>query len=180
MFDQAVNINLKKSDKFECEVIGEQLRFSIRMHQSTLKKASNVFGFNFPKNIGGVEKIDKTLCMCLGPDEWIVISEPELKTQFDDIFARLSGYLTISITDISNRNIGFILRGSEVQKYINSGCPLDLDLKSFPVGKSSRTVFESVSILLFRDSETSFRLECWRSFSSYLTNFFERIAKTND
>ena len=101
-------------------------------------------------------------------------------TQFDDIFARLSGYLTISITDISNRNIGFILRGSEVQKYINSGCPLDLDLKSFPVGESSRTVFESVSILLFRESETSFRVECWRSFSSYLTNFFERIAKTND
>ena len=180
MFDQAVNINLKKSDKFQCEVIGEQLRFSIRMHQSTLKKASKVFGFNFPKNIGEVEIIDKTLCMCLGPDEWIIISEPELKLQFDEIFSRLSGYLTISITDISNRNIGFILRGSEVQKYINSGCPLDLDLKSFPVGKSSRTVFESVSILLFRESERSFRVECWRSFSSYLTNFFERIAKTND
>jgi len=180
MFEQAVNISLKKSDSFECKVIGEQLRYSIRMKQDLVEKAEKICGFNIPRNIGEVESYDKILCMCLGPDEWILIVQPKLKLQFDKIIARLNNSITISITNISDRNIGFKLKGKKVQKYINSGCPLDLALESFPIGKASRTVFESVPILLFRDGKLSFRVECWRSFGPYISDFFKRIADTND
>jgi sarcosine oxidase, subunit gamma len=47
-----------------------------------------------------------------------------------------------------------------------SGCPQDLD--RFAVGKASRTIFETVEIILIREDEHQFHIEVWRSFASWL------------
>jgi len=58
------------------------------------------------------------------------------------------------------------------------GCPLDLSLAAFPIGKVTRTVFESAQIMIARVDEQSFYVETWRSFGPYLRDFFERVVTT--
>jgi sarcosine oxidase, subunit gamma len=47
-----------------------------------------------------------------------------------------------------------------------SGCPQDLDL--FAVGKASRTIYETVEIILIREAKDRFHVEVWRSFAPWL------------
>jgi sarcosine oxidase subunit gamma len=47
-----------------------------------------------------------------------------------------------------------------------SGCPLDLD--RFVVGRATRTIYETVEIILIRETEDRFHVEVWRSFASWL------------
>ena len=73
-----------------------------------------------------------------------------------------------SITDISHRNVAFLLSGEGATNTLNSGAPRDLSLDAFPVGCASRTIFGKAEVVLLRTGKTSFRLECWRSFAPYV------------
>lgn len=72
-----------------------------------------------------------------------------------------------SLVDISHRNVAFHISGDGAAHLINVGCPLDLDLAAFPVGKCTRTIFERAEIVLMREADTAFHVEIWRSFAPY-------------
>jgi len=69
--------------------------------------------------------------------------------------------------------------GKYAARMINVGCPLDLSLEKFPVGKCTRTVFENAEIMIFREKEDEFQLETWRSFAPYLARYFEKFCQFN-
>jgi sarcosine oxidase, subunit gamma len=50
---------------------------------------------------------------------------------------------------------------------LQSGCPLDLHITKFPLGKVVRTLYNSVEIILWRNADDQFYVEVWRSFSEY-------------
>jgi sarcosine oxidase, subunit gamma len=99
----------------------------------------------------------------LGPDEWLLIG-PE-GTDFVALAA--SSGVFHSAVDISHRNIGIIVSGPGARAAVNSACPHDLTEASFPVGACTRTVFGKMEIVLYRESEDTYRVECWRSFADY-------------
>jgi sarcosine oxidase subunit gamma len=47
-----------------------------------------------------------------------------------------------------------------------AGCPLDLG--QFAVGQATRTIYETVEIIVMRAAEDRFHVEVWRSFSAWL------------
>ena len=95
----------------------------------------------------------------LGPDEWYA-SLPA-----GDTMPSGDG-LPISVVDVSSRALGIIVDGPRAQAVVNSGCPLDL--AHIAVGQVRRTLFETVEVLLWRESETRLRLDVWRSFAPWL------------
>ncbi len=107
------------------------------------------------------ERIGETLgpIACLGPDEWLWRSG-------DRVPPALGGGLPVSIVDVSERSIGLVLDGTSARAALNSGCPLDLE--RFAVGRTSRTVYDGVEIILHRDAETRWTVDVWRSFSEWL------------
>ena len=57
---------------------------------------------------------------------------------------------------------------------IAAGCPLDLD--RFAVSRATRTLFETVEIVLLRTGDERFEIEVWCSFAPWLKTALETAA----
>lgn len=139
-------------------------RISLRARANDVAALSKVLGVTLPQKPKHSATKGKRSALWLGPDEWLVID-----TGGQSPFADLQGIEILhAATDVSHRNIGLIISGEGAEATINAGCPQDLSLSVFPVGAVSRTIFSKAEIVLWRLSETEFRLECWRSFGEYV------------
>ncbi len=136
-------------------------RYSLRARQpqtlETLLKAK------VPKKIGetagGIA--------CLGPDEWLMRSPVGTVVPIGE-------GLPLAITDVSERSLCLVVEGRRVAATLMSGCPLDLD--HFAVGRATRTIFETVEIILIREAEERFHVEVWRSFAPWLWTALTTVA----
>ena len=86
------------------------------------------------------------------------------------------GSMPHSLVDVSHRQVGVEVSGPGAATLINAGCPLDLDLRAFPVDMSTRTVLAKADITLWRLAEERFRIEVARSFSPYLLAYLNNAA----
>lgn len=96
----------------------------------------------------------------LGPDEWLLILPEGTGAP------AIAGLH--ALTDVSDRNIALLVEGSGAEALLQTGCPLDLAPGAFPVGRATRTLFETVEIVLWRTAPDRFRVELWRSFAPWL------------
>lgn len=139
-------------------------RISLRARPDAIAALSDRLGVQLPQKPKHSTSKGERSALWLGPDEWLVID-----TGGKSPFADLQGTdILHAATDISHRNIALIVRGEGAVATINAGCPQDLSLGAFPVGAASRTIFGKAEVVLWRMSETEFRLECWRSFGDYV------------
>jgi sarcosine oxidase, subunit gamma len=74
--------------------------------------------------------------------------------------------LPLAVTDVSERAVCLIVEGARAAEVLMSGCPLDLEL--FAAGRATRTVYETVEIILIREADDCFHVEVWRSFAPWL------------
>ena len=51
------------------------------------------------------------------------------------------------------------------------------DLKAFPIGMATRTMFDKAEIVLWRRAATTFHVEVWRSFAPYLAGSLAEAAR---
>ncbi|MFI4891192.1 MAG: sarcosine oxidase subunit gamma [Steroidobacterales bacterium] len=119
----------------------------------------------------------------MGPDEYLLIelgplaaapgSEPPAMAQL----AQALGSAPHALIDVSHRQVAFEVRGSQAAAILNGGCPLDLDLASFPVGMCTRTLCGKADITLWRTGAATFHVEVWRSFSEYLIALLTEVAR---
>ena len=179
LFDQAVDIpEIFKSERVSVTLIEGKARYNLRVKAADITAFKKSTGLKLPSKIGSSSLSKVVSCLKLGPDEWLVIANSTQQKKLDKVFEKASKDFICSITDISHRNIGFEVSGELAAKLINVGCPLDLSLTAFPVGKVTRTIFESAQIMLLRTGEDSFHVECWRSFAPYLRDYFKRVMTT--
>ena len=70
------------------------------------------------------------------------------------------------ITEITERQIGLAIEGPRAAELLTSGCPLDL--ARMATGRGTRTIYETVEIVVIKRSDTRFHVEVWRSFAPWL------------
>jgi sarcosine oxidase, subunit gamma len=128
-------------------------RYSLRPRQG--QALETLLGVKVPKRIG--EAVGGIAC--LGPDEWFMRGPVGTTVP-------ASNGLPIAITDVSERSVCLIVEGPNATLLLSSGCPLDLD--RFAVGRATRTIYETVEIILIRESDDCFHVEVWRSFAAWL------------
>ena len=128
-------------------------RYSIRARQP--QAVETLFNTRFPHKIGATEGG----IACLGPDEWLLRAD-------DGTAIPIGEGLPLAVTDVSERAICLIVEGARAAKVLMSGCPLDLEM--FAVGRATRTLYETVEIILIREAEDCFHVEVWRSFAPWL------------
>lgn len=128
-------------------------RYSLRARQ--VHEIESLLGTAVPHKIG------TTLgnVICLGPDEWMLrdLAGAEIPLGAD---------LPVAITDVSDRAICIIIDGPRAAQILMAGCPLDLD--NFAMGRATRTIYETVEIILIRTAHDNFHIEVWRSFAPWL------------
>jgi sarcosine oxidase, subunit gamma len=136
-------------------------RYSLRARQA--QALETLLKVKVPKSIGAIEGA----IMCLGPDEWM------MRTDVGTTLSMGAG-LPVAITDISDRAICLIVDGSRAAEILMSGCPLDLD--KFAVGRATRTIYETVEIIIIRETEERFHVEVWHSFATWLWTALTNVA----
>lgn len=139
---------------------GVRISLAPPMQRHTLRARNaqdleRVFKIKIPTKIGASEGG----IMCLGPDEWY------LRSQAGATIPTSEG-LPVAIADVSERSICLVIEGPRASEILMSGCPLDLD--QFAVGRATRTIYETVEIILIREAEDRFHVEVWRSFAAWL------------
>ena len=128
-------------------------RFSLRARD--VKALEGLLGRMLPARIG----VTEGEIACLGPDEWL------LRTTPGSAIPQGEGE-PLAVTQISDRAICLVVEGPRAAEVLMAGCPLDLD--RFDTGRATRTIFETVEIVLLRSGDTRFEVEVWRSFAPWL------------
>ena len=136
-------------------------RFSLRARQA--QALETVLGIKLPKRIGETE----AGAACLGPDEWL-LRAPAGTT------LPIGAGLPVAITEVSERSVCLLVEGPRAAEVLAAGCPLDLDC--FAAGRATRTLFETVEIVLLRTGDERFEIEVWRSFAPWLKTALETAA----
>ncbi len=142
-------------------------RISLRVAAADIAALSAALGVDLPTRPKTSASANGRTALWLGPDEWLVIAEGGGEVGSAMIGDAAKSGALHSATDVSHRNTAILVSGPGAAAAINTGCPQDLSLAAFPVGACSRTVFGKVEIVLLRTAEDAFRVEVWRSFSTY-------------
>jgi sarcosine oxidase subunit gamma len=153
-------------------------RIVVRARPDAIAPLSKALGVKLPekpKTSAGskaAKTADRT-ALWIGPDEWLIIDKAGA-----DLMALCNKVKQLhSAVDVSQRNAAIIVSGVAAQSVVNAGCPQDLSLDVFPVGACSRTLLGKAEIVLLREEEQVFRVECWRSFSDYVFTFLAEAAR---
>ena len=128
-------------------------RYSLRGEVAALQALTAV---PLPSKIGDVSNHEAGLAIMLGPDEWLLLGT---------VSGEGAGQ-PVSITEITERQIGITLEGPRAAEILMSGCPLDLE--RLTVGRGTRTIYETVEIVVLKRGAEQFHIEVWRSFAPWL------------
>ncbi|TYR30218.1 sarcosine oxidase subunit gamma family protein [Mesorhizobium microcysteis] len=148
-------------------------RLSLRTPADSVGAVSKALGFALPQKPKTSAQKNGRAALWLGPDEWLVIDESG--SEISPALGKVKAFH--SAVDVSHRNVGIVVSGPGAEATIAAGCPQDILLATFPVGACSRTVLGKIEIVLWRTGDTTFRVECWRSFSDYAFTFLSEAAR---
>jgi sarcosine oxidase subunit gamma len=152
-------------------------RFILRGAEAVRVACGMAFGVEPPSRLGPAGESEERAALWLGPDEWLLIADGADAADIGGVLESVLEGTAHSLVDVSHRQIGLIASGPAAARVLNAGCPLELDLKAFPVGFATRTVFDKVEIVLWRRAEGTFHIEIWRSFASYLAGSLAEAAR---
>lgn len=113
----------------------------------------------------------------LGPDERLLLAPADAADEMAGLLQRALSGTAHSLVEISHAQAAFELSGARATVALNTGCPLDFDLASFPVDMCTRTVFAKAQIVLWRTGPETFRVETARSFAPYVTGILAAAAR---
>ncbi len=147
-------------------------RISLRLADPAA--ATGALGLALPTRIGTRAAAGERNALCLGPDEWLV-EAPADDAALTAALADLATRLPLSAVEVSDREITWRLEGAGVLDLLAAGCPLDL--AKMPVGAGTRTVFDTVQVVLTREARDRFHLTAWRSFAPHVRALLDRAAQ---
>lgn len=150
------------------------MRLVLRGNADVAKLAGAALDVELPRQPNRAMHQGGQAALWLGPDEWLLLTEFDAASAIE---TRLAGQ-PHSLVDVSHRQIGIVLEGSASAQMLSAGCPLDLRTHRFPVGMATRTIFMKAEIVLWRQTETRFHIEIWRSFLPYLLDHFKKAANS--
>ena len=140
-----------------------------------------VVGARAPIEPNTVSRVGEAAIAWLGPDEWLVVSPPDIK---DGLSAKLEEALAglhASINDISGGQTIIRLRGARARDLLNKGCPLDLHPRVFGVGQCAQShIAKSNALIIQIDDRPTYDVIVRRSFADYLARWFNHAGMEYD
>jgi sarcosine oxidase subunit gamma len=157
--------------------VPSRARYVIRGRAGVAGAAAAALGTALPTAVCRAAVAGDVAALWLGPDEWLVIAPEDAGPALGGALEAALAGVPHAVTDVSHRNAAVVVSGPKAAYVLAHGCPLDLDLSAFPVGMCTRTLVGRTEAVLWRTGETTFHIEVWRSFVTYLVNFLAEARK---
>lgn len=148
------------------EMLAPVARLSLRARPNALPQLSTALGLDLPVRIGTRASAGATEALCLGPDEWQILSPEADLARLSAACAKVYADAPHSLTEISDRELTVQITGPKAAELLTLGCPRDID--TIQVGQGRRTLFDGATVLIWRDADQSFRMDIWRSFAPHV------------
>ena len=152
-------------------------RYVLRGGSEVRAAAQSALGFGIPATACRATVEGDRAALWLGPDEWLLIGPQPPPSGFAAGLAAALEGLAHSLVDVSHRQSALTVSGPQATTLLAAGCPLDLDASAFPVGMCTRTMLAKAEVVLWRTDPQVFRLEVWRSFVAYVSQFLGEAAR---
>ena len=152
-------------------------RFILQGERLTREAAGRAFGLALPEEACRAKSEGERAALWLGPDEQLLLAPDGAAELIEASLARALQGHAYSLVDVSHRQVGIGLHGPRAEWLLQSQCPLPLNLRDFPAGMCTRTIFGKAEIVLWRPAEQVFRLEVWRSFATYVVELLREIDR---
>ncbi len=152
-------------------------RYVLRGGSDVRSAAESALGFGIPGMACRATLEGDRAALWLGPDEWLLIAPQPPPCGFATALAEALERLPHSLVDVSHRQSALAVSGPQAMTLLAAGCPLDLDASAFPVGMCTRTVLAKAEVVLWRTGPQVFRVEVWRSFVAYVSQFLAEAAR---
>lgn len=152
-------------------------RFILRGGEATRLACGMAFGAEPPSNLGRAGEGAGRAALWLGPDEWLLIAEGADAAALSEMLESVLDGAAHSLVDVSHRQVGLVASGAVAARALSAGCPLDLRLSAFPLGMATRTIFDKVEVVLWRQDEDVFHVEVARSFAPHCVAALAEAAR---
>lgn len=149
-------------------------RYSLRVRPENRATLAQALGLDLPEKVGHRATTGETEALCLGPDEWTLLTTEAHRAPL--IAAGAGAYAAIphSLVEISDREITLRLSGPQALTALTAGCPRDVE--ALPTGRAARTLFDTATVILWRDGADSFRMDVWRSFLPHVLAILAKVS----
>jgi sarcosine oxidase subunit gamma len=155
-------------------------RHVLRVRRDAIEAVGVAFGVGLPLDACRARTQEGRSALWLGPDEYLLLSPAGGAAAIEAAFEAAMGGGAYALVDVSHRQTGFVVAGAKAEALLNAECPLDLRASAFPVGMCTRTLFGRAEIVLWRQADQAFYLECWRSFAGYVGELASLVATEPD
>jgi len=146
-----------------------------RADAAALASIEATLGFALPQEPNTVSEHGPLLALWLGPDEWLLRTsdgaELALARKLREALSGRRGAVTV----VTDAYATFEIGGAEACEILAQGTALDVHPSAFGGGRCARTRFAKIRALLHPAGEApSYHLYVARSYTDYLTKWFER------
>ena len=145
-------------------------RLSLRA-RGDLTPLNKALGMTLPGRIGRRASSDELEAICLGPDEWMLRTTAALADDIVSACGEVYPSHPHSLVDVSGREVTYLIDGPRANNLLTLGMARDPD--SIAVGTGRRTNFDGVTVILWRDGESKFRMDVWHSLAPHVKNLLE-------
>jgi sarcosine oxidase, subunit gamma len=154
-------------------------RFVLQGGDAVREAAGGAFGIELPREACRGRAEGDRAALWLGPDEHLLLAEAgaagSVATRLE---AALQG-LAHSLVDVGHRQVAMAVKGPRAHDLLASGCPLDLDISSFPIDACSRTLLAKAEVVLWRRGAEEYHLEVARSFADYVHEWLREVNRSD-
>ena len=152
-------------------------RLILQCEREARVAAETVWGVPFAEEPCRARLNGDRATLWLGPKEHLLWQASRASAlPIEELERALSPYAH-SMVDISHRQAALEISGVHAATILAGACPLDLDLREFPVHMCTRTVLAKAQIVLWRTAPQVFHLEISHSFLRYAQDLLKEIGR---
>jgi len=120
---------------------------------------------------------DKTHVLWLGPDEWLIVTEPGKTDALAGKLAAATKNLHVAVTATGEARTVIRISGPNAGDVISKGCPLDLHPGVFGPGQCAQTIIGRAAMTIHQIGADSYDIFVLRSFAEYLWTWLEDAGR---
>jgi sarcosine oxidase, subunit gamma len=139
--------------------------------------ASTVWGVPFAEEPCRAHLAGERATLWLGPEEHLLWQASRTVTLPIEELERALSPHPHSLVDVSHRQVAVEIFGAHAATILAGACPLDLDLREFPVNMCTRTVLAKVDVVLWRTASEAFHMEVGPSLLRYAQDLLAEIGR---